>query len=83
MVGCICDTESHEHRFDKALLDKGTLQGILRSERPDRVVIEVGSSAGWVGQVVRQAGMALQVANPNHEAWRWPNGSPRATVWTL
>ena len=73
MVGCVYDTESHEHRFDSASLETGTLQDILRSERADRVVIEVGPSTGWVGDLVRQAGIELQVANPNHEGWRWRN----------
>lgn len=73
MVGCVYDVQTHEHRFDSAPLDVGTLGQILDVERPDRVVIEVGPSAGWVGEVVRQAGAELQVANPNHEGWRWRN----------
>jgi transposase len=73
MVGCVYDDQSHEHRFDSAPLDMGTLRQILDVEHPDRVVIEVSPSAGWVGEVVRQAGVALQVANPNHEGWRWRN----------
>lgn len=73
MAGCVYDTATHEYRFDGAPLDRDTLRGVLDDERPDRVVIEVGSSAGWVGDVIRQAGIELQVANPNHEAWRWRN----------
>lgn len=73
MVGCVYDTKTHEHRFDSAPLDKGTLQVVLDAVRPDRVVIEVGSPAGWVGDLVREAGIELQVANPNHEGWRWRN----------
>lgn len=73
MVGCVYDSETQEHRFDAAPLDRGTLSMVLKSEHPDRVVIEVGPSAGWVGEVVRQAGVELQVANPNHEGWRWRN----------
>ena len=30
-------------------------------------------TAGWVGDLVREAGIELQVANPNHEGWRWRN----------
>ena len=71
MAGCIYDTQTHEHRFEGAPLDRGTLGTVLELERPDRVVIEVGSSAGWVGDTIRQAGIELQVANPNHEGWRW------------
>lgn len=73
MVGCVYDTQTHEYRFDSAPLDRETLRSVLEVEQPNRVVIEVGPSAGWVGDVIRQAGVELQVANPNHEAWRWRN----------
>jgi transposase len=73
MAGCVYDTETFEQRFDSAPLDRETLRGVLVAEQPDRVVIEIGPTAGWVGDVVRQTGIALQVANPNHEAWRWRN----------
>lgn len=73
MVGCVYDTSTHEHRFDRATLDRGTLQSVLESERPDRVVIEIGSTAGWVGDTVRAHGAELQVANPSHQGWRWRN----------
>jgi transposase len=46
---------------------------VLDAERPDRVVIEIGTSAGWVGDIVRDRGIELQVANPSHQAWRWRN----------
>lgn len=73
MVGCMYETRTQEHRFDSAPLDRGTLRTILEAEHPDRVVIEIGSSAGWVGDVVRAHGTELEVANPSHQAWRWRN----------
>jgi transposase len=73
MVGCMYDTLTHEHRFDSAPLDRGTLRTALEAERPDRVVIEIGSTAGWVGDVVRAHGAELEVANPSHQGWRWRN----------
>ncbi len=44
-VGCVYDTETHKHRFDSVPLSRRTLIDILEIEQPDRVVIEVGSSA--------------------------------------
>ncbi|MHC4093432.1 MAG: IS110 family RNA-guided transposase [Planctomycetota bacterium] len=73
MAACVYDSVTHEHRFDSAPLERGTLSMALELEGPDRVVIEVGPSAGWVGQQVRAFGAELQVANPNHEGWRWRN----------
>ena len=37
------------------------------------MVIEVCTTAGWVGDLVRAREIELQVANPTHEAWRWKN----------
>jgi transposase len=73
MVGCMYDTETFTHRFDSTVLEPGTLKVALEAERPDRVVIEIGSAAGWVGDIVREHGIELQVANPSHQAWRWRN----------
>lgn len=38
-----------------------------------RLVIEVGSAAGWVKDLAEAMEIAVQVANPNHDAWRWKN----------
>lgn len=73
MVGCMYETLTHEHRFDSAPLDRGTLRTVLEGERPDRVVIEIGPTAGWVGDAVRAHGAELEVANPSHQGWRWRN----------
>lgn len=72
-AACVYDTVTLKHRFDGGPLDRGTLRIALETERPDRVVIEVGPTAGWVGDEVRAFGAELQVANPSHDAWRWRN----------
>lgn len=38
-----------------------------------RLVIEIGSAAGWVMDMAELLGIEIQIANPNHEAWRWKN----------
>jgi len=40
---------------------------------PSRVVIEIGSAAGWVKDLCEALAVPIEVANPNHEAWRWKN----------
>jgi transposase len=37
----------------------------------NRVVIEVGAQAGWVCDICEAHSVPVQVANPNHEGWRW------------
>jgi transposase len=73
MVGCVYDTETCEARYDSCPLEPRTVRTALESEQPDRVVIEIGPTAGWVGDVVRESGVELEVANPTHDAWRWRN----------
>jgi transposase len=35
------------------------------------MVIEVGSQAGWIVDMAEALDIEIQVANPNHEGWRW------------
>ena len=73
MVACVYDTMTGEQRYDGCPLERVTLRDALDMERPDRVVIEIGPTAGWVADIVREAGIELEVANPAHDAWRWRN----------
>jgi len=47
------------------------LHDLLVERAPDRVVMEIGPTAGWVHDLASALGLPVQVANPNHEAWRW------------
>lgn len=69
-VSCLYEAESGEHAFAQVLTSPEGIGELLTKSRPDRVVIEVGCSAGWVADLVRSMGLELQVANPNHAAWR-------------
>jgi len=51
----------------------GEVHDLLASHQPDRVVIEIGSAAGWIKDLAEAMGLTVQVANPNHDAWRWKN----------
>lgn len=82
MVGCIYDTRTHQHRFDQAPLERGSLQVALEHDQPDRVVIEIGPTAGWVGDVVRARRTELEAANPSHQAWRRRNVKKSPTART-
>ncbi len=43
----------------------------MQEVKPDRVVIEVCNIAGWVCDLLRGMGVAVQVANTSDDAWRW------------
>lgn len=70
-VGCEYESESGVHRFQRSLTTPAALRKMVQEVNPDRVVIEVCSIAGWVGDLIRTMGINLQVANTSDEAWRW------------
>lgn len=72
-VACIYESTTGEHSFATVGTKPGEICGLLLEHRPERVVIEIGSAAGWVHDLAQTLGLAIEVANPNHEAWRWKN----------
>jgi len=47
------------------------LHDLIVAMEPSRVVIEIGAAAGWVKDLCEALAVPIEVANPNHEAWRW------------
>ena len=72
-VGCILDTESNTTAYVTIKSVPFAVHDVLERRRPDRVVMEVGPMAGWVCDIVADKDLACEVANVNHEAWRWRN----------
>jgi transposase len=70
-VGCAYERESGRHRFRTTLTAPAALAQLVQEEKPDRVVIEVCNIAGWVCDLLRGMGVAVQVANTSDDAWRW------------
>jgi transposase len=70
-VACEYEAESGRHRFATIPTNPKALHDLIVDREPDRVVIEICSIAGWVGDLVRTLGIELQVANTNDERWHW------------
>jgi len=70
-VACDYASDTGEHSFQTCQTVPAALEAMLVRRQPDRVVIEVGSSAGWITDLAVRLGIELQVANPSHEGWRW------------
>jgi transposase len=70
-VGCAYESESGAHQFQRTVTAPAELQRLVQEIKPDRVVIEVCSIAGWVCDLMGQLGIAVQVANTSDDAWRW------------
>ena len=76
-VVCDYNPETHEHRFDTIPTRPQDFHDLLAERLAGtsggRLVIEVGSAAGWIADMAEALEIQIQIANPNHEAWRWKN----------
>jgi transposase len=71
-VACVYDVEAGEGKgFESLPTRPGALHDLIVERSPDRVVIETGNQAGWVKDLCEALGVEIEVANPNHEGWRW------------
>ena len=70
-VGCAYESESGIHEFQRTFTSPTDLQRLVQEIKPDRVVIEVCSIAGWVCDLMGRLGIEVQVANTSDDAWRW------------
>lgn len=70
-VACILDTTTNAERFTTVKTVPFEMQDLVERFRPDRVVFEIGPQAGWVHELFSTKSVQIQVANPNHEGWRW------------
>lgn len=70
---CLYGSRSGSHRYGRVAMTRQAMHDLLVAEQPDRVVIEVGPTAGWVCDLSATLGFDIQVANTNREAWRWRN----------
>jgi transposase len=72
-TACDFNSETNEHMFCPVRTRPQAIHDLIAERSPDRVVIEVGSQAGWIQDMCQEMGVEVQVANPNHEGWRWKN----------
>ena len=70
-VACVYEMSDGAHRFRTIRTMPSEMEALIDQSQPERVVIEICLPAGWVGDLVRAKGIALEVANTNEEAWSW------------
>src|SRR2546423_7297803 len=70
-VGCDYESESGAHQFKRGFTTPVGLARMVQEVKPNRVVIEVCSIAGWVCDLLWGLGIEVQVANTSDDAWRW------------
>ena len=70
-VSCVYDTNTGVHCFGKLPTIPQAVHDWLVAINPDRLVIEIGSQAGWIRDLAQSLEVDLQVANTNDERWYW------------
>ena len=70
-VVCDYDSENGEHKFRTLRSQPQEIHDLLVEYEPGRVVIETGKQTGWVYDLATALGIEVQVANTNHDIWRW------------
>lgn len=72
-VACVFDSQTGEAWYETIQTRPQAVHDLLLEQGPQRLVIEIGPSAGWVHDLGRALDIEVEVANPNHEGWRWRN----------
>lgn len=72
-VVCIYDQKSGKHKYQTVRTGPQQMHDLMVEHKPDRVVFEICSAAGWVFDIAKCLDIETQVANTNGQAWRWKN----------
>lgn len=70
-VICNYDAVTSRHTFSTIKTTPAAMHDLFAEQEPDCIVIEIGSAAGWIKDLAEAMEIEIQIANPNHEAWRW------------
>jgi transposase len=70
-VSCLLNTETNKTEFWTLETSRHYLLTVLRHYKPDQVVIESCSIAGWIHDLCTEEGFQILVCSPNEEAWKW------------
>lgn len=72
-VACDYDKYSGDHEFETIVTEPDAIRELIEKRCCQRVVFEVGPSAGWIYDMLEKMDIEIEVVNANHEAWRWKN----------
>ncbi len=70
-VACLYDAQSAQAVFQTLPTTPQTVHDLLVELEPDRLVIKVCGISGWIHDMATDLNIPIEVANPQHEGWRW------------
>ncbi len=63
-VSCLLDTDTGEQEFRTTRMRREAVVDLLERSRPDLVVFEVSTDAGWIADLCRERSLRLAALNP-------------------
>jgi len=72
-VFCEYNSNSGGYKFGKVKTTPQQIHDLIVERSPGRIVFEICTIAGWVFDIAKVLEVEVEVANVNHEAWRWKN----------
>lgn len=72
-VSCLFDTQKDATDFQTFPSDPTNFRALVQAEKPDLVVFEACSMAGWVAEICQHEASDVLVASPLEDAWSWKN----------
>lgn len=70
-VVCVFSTQDGEIRFENLPTHPKTFHHLLARIKPDMVLFETCTAAGWVYDLCKELKFPCRVVNPLGEAWQW------------
>jgi transposase len=70
-VACLYERDGTSATYRAIPTSPSAIHDVLVELEPDRLVIEICGIAGWIHDLAVDLGVAVEVANPQHEGWRW------------
>jgi transposase len=62
---CLLDVDARSMQSDSTPMRRDAIRGLLERHRPDRVVFEVSTDAGWIADLCRGLGITFVALNPS------------------
>ena len=72
-VACVYGSSTCECSSTDVFTKPSDIHDLLATNHPQRVVIEFDSAAGCIHDLAVTMEIPIEVANSNHETWRWKN----------
>jgi transposase len=70
-VACLYESGSAKCSFQTIRTTPSEVRELVLQAMPNQLVFEICSFGGWIHDLAVELGIVVQVANPNHEGWRW------------